>query len=73
MAHGYFDIDLEIVSETVQTSLAELERQLQAARSEIRTSRRLIVKGAAEDLRVVSDQIAASQWLDRSRGRPLRR
>ena len=35
MAHGYFNIDLEIVWETVQTSLVELERQLQAARSEI--------------------------------------
>lgn len=35
MAHGYFDINLEIVWETVQTSLAELERDLQVARSEI--------------------------------------
>ena len=30
MAHGYFDIDLNIVWETVQSSLLELERQLQS-------------------------------------------
>jgi len=28
MAHGYFDINLEIVWSTVQASLPELERQL---------------------------------------------
>lgn len=28
MAHGYFDIDLSIVWDTVQSSLPELERQL---------------------------------------------
>jgi uncharacterized protein with HEPN domain len=28
MAHGYFDVNLEIVWETVQTSLPDLERQL---------------------------------------------
>jgi uncharacterized protein with HEPN domain len=28
MAHGYFDIKLEIVWDTVQTSSPELERQL---------------------------------------------
>ena len=28
MAHGYFDINLEIVWDTVQTSLPELDRQL---------------------------------------------
>ena len=28
MAHGYFDINLEIVWTTVQTSLPELEQQL---------------------------------------------
>lgn len=30
MAHGYFEIDLDVVWETVQTSLPELERQLTA-------------------------------------------
>ncbi len=30
MAHGYFDIDLEIVWDTVKTSLPQLERQLAA-------------------------------------------
>jgi uncharacterized protein with HEPN domain len=30
MAHGYFDINLEIVWETVRKSLPELERQLDA-------------------------------------------
>ena len=30
MAHGYFDINLEIVWETVRKSLPELERQLNA-------------------------------------------
>ena len=29
MAHGYFDINLEIVWDTVRTSLPELERQLE--------------------------------------------
>lgn len=29
MAHGYFDINLEIVWDTVQTSLPELQRQLE--------------------------------------------
>jgi uncharacterized protein with HEPN domain len=28
MAHGYFDIDLNIVWDTVKSSLPELERQL---------------------------------------------
>lgn len=28
MAHGYFEIDLNIVWDTIQTSLPELERQL---------------------------------------------
>jgi uncharacterized protein with HEPN domain len=35
MAHGYFDINLEIVWETVQASLVDLERHLLAARSRI--------------------------------------
>jgi len=30
MAHGYFDIDLDVVWETVQTSLPSLLRQLVA-------------------------------------------
>ena len=34
MAHGYFDIDLRIVWDTVQSSLPELERQLKAAVSQ---------------------------------------
>lgn len=31
MVHGYFDIDLNIVWDTLQSSLPELERLLQAA------------------------------------------
>ena len=31
MAHGYFDVNLEIVWETVQKSLPELEHQLDNA------------------------------------------
>jgi uncharacterized protein with HEPN domain len=34
MAHGYFDIDLSIVWDTVQSSLPELERQLRAVVSQ---------------------------------------
>ena len=34
MAHGYFDIDLEIVWETVQRNLPELERKLAAMQIE---------------------------------------
>jgi len=30
MAHGYFDIDLDVVWETVQTSLPTLQRQITA-------------------------------------------
>lgn len=33
MAHGYFDIDLDVVWETVQVALPDLERQLGAIRS----------------------------------------
>lgn len=29
MVHGYFDVDLNIVWDTVQSSLSELESQLQ--------------------------------------------
>lgn len=36
MVHGYFNIDLNIVWDTVQSSLPELERALQAT-SELRT------------------------------------
>jgi uncharacterized protein with HEPN domain len=35
MAHGYFDIDLSIVWDTVQSSLPELERQLGVVGSQI--------------------------------------
>lgn len=34
MVHGYFDIDLNIVWDTVDSSLPELERLLQAATDE---------------------------------------
>jgi uncharacterized protein with HEPN domain len=34
MAHGYFDIDLQIVWDTVQSSLQDLEVQLQTALSD---------------------------------------
>ena len=33
MAHGYFEIDLEIVWDTIQTSLPDLECQLKNIRS----------------------------------------
>ena len=33
MAHGYFDINLEIVWETVKTSLPDLERQISGGQS----------------------------------------
>jgi uncharacterized protein with HEPN domain len=36
MAHGYFDIDLNIVWDTVQSSLPDLEGQLQSAASQIK-------------------------------------
>ena len=32
MAHGYFDINLEVVWETVQTALPQLQTQLTALR-----------------------------------------
>lgn len=34
IAHGYFDIDLDVVWETVQTALPELLKQLPAIRRE---------------------------------------
>lgn len=34
MAHGYFDIDLDVVWDTVQTALPELLRQLPAIRQD---------------------------------------
>lgn len=34
IAHGYFDINLDVVWETVQTALPELLRQLSAVRSD---------------------------------------
>jgi uncharacterized protein with HEPN domain len=36
MTHGYFDIDLNIVWDTVQLSLQELEDQVAAALSQIK-------------------------------------
>lgn len=35
MAHGYFDVDLEVVWETVQTALPELLKQLPAVRLDL--------------------------------------
>jgi uncharacterized protein with HEPN domain len=36
MAHGYFDIDLNIVWDTLQSSLPDLERLLQNAAAPIK-------------------------------------
>jgi uncharacterized protein with HEPN domain len=36
MAHGYFDIDLNIVWDTVQSSLPDLERQLESAALQVK-------------------------------------
>lgn len=38
MAHGYFEIDLDIVWDTVQLALPDLEQQILALQSELRAS-----------------------------------
>ena len=38
LAHGYFDINLEVVWNTLQSALPDLSRQIQAIRDELQKS-----------------------------------
>jgi uncharacterized protein with HEPN domain len=40
MAHGYFDVDLDVVWDTVQVSLPELMEQMSSIRRDAEASRR---------------------------------